>query len=139
MAEVVGASFKTVNAGLSWAHSDAGLIPGMVGRVVVDPATPATVYAVTGVLPVGITDLGGGIFKSIDGGVTWNSASSGLPSLFVTDDPNDLTIDPQTPTTLYAAVFNRVCKSVDGGVSWTDSGAGLRPRAEVLTVTVDPV
>jgi photosystem II stability/assembly factor-like uncharacterized protein len=134
----VGGLFKTVNAGLSWAHSDAGLVPGVVRRVVVDPAAPATVYAVVNFLIIGDMGAGGGIFKSTDGGVTWNSAGSGLPSPFL-DNPNDLAIDPQSHGTLYAAVGNRVFKSVDGAASWADSGAGLRPGAVVLTVTVDPV
>jgi photosystem II stability/assembly factor-like uncharacterized protein len=137
--------FKTVDAGLSWSHSDAGLRPGLLRRVVVDPGTPATVYVVAGPLFFG-TDgtegAGGGLFKSTDGGVTWAPAVSGLGGTSAFSLPeflSDLAIDPQTPATLYAAVGSRVFKSVDGAASWMDSGAGLRPEATVNTVVVDPV
>ncbi len=134
--------FKTVDAGLSWSHSDAGLRPGVLLRVVVDPGTPATVYVAAGPLSFGTEGAGGGLFKSTDGGVTWAPAASGLGGTGAFSLPeflSDLAIDPQTPATLYAAVGNRVFKSVDGAASWMDSGAGLRPEATVNTVAVDPV
>jgi photosystem II stability/assembly factor-like uncharacterized protein len=128
--------FKTVDAGLSWSHSDAGLLPGSLVRVVLAPGAPATIYVAAAPLFFGLEEAGGGVFKSTDGGATWAAASSGLErSGFL----SDLAIDPQTPATLYAAAGNRVFKSVDGAASWIDSGAGLRPGATVNTVVVDPV
>src|SRR5262249_4259920 len=55
---------KTTNDGASWSQL-AGL-PDTVGPVAVDPATPAVVYAGTG----------SGLFKSTDGGGSWNPSSA---------------------------------------------------------------
>jgi len=60
--------------------------------------------------------------KSGDGGASW---SSGLINV------SALTIDPLTPTTLYAGVYDNegaysaVYKSTDAGASWNASGEQL--------------
>ncbi|HJQ84083.1 MAG TPA: hypothetical protein VKA21_08410 [Candidatus Binatia bacterium] len=79
---------------------------------VADPAASGTLYA-------GV--LNQGVFKTIDGGTTWQHADTGLA---VTSSPFSsnitLAIDPQTPTTLYAALWKAgVFKTTDGGASWT--------------------
>ena len=63
-----------------------------VTALAIDPTTPSTLYA-------GTTCRHGGVFKSTDGGDTWNAANTGLP-----DDTavSALAIDPTTPSTLYA-------------------------------------
>jgi uncharacterized protein (TIGR03437 family) len=98
--------WKSTNSGTSWTPMDdlPFAIPQML---VVDPATPSTVYEATG-------DLG--IFKSLDGGGTWTKANSGIASTNV----QALAIDPVHSQTLYAATSsNGVYKTVDGGNSWT--------------------
>ncbi len=137
-----GGLFKTVDGGLSWSHSDAGLLPGAVIRVVVDPLTPSTVYAATVAVTFRYTFQmsGGGVFKSTDGGATWSPAGSGLGGAGESAASllSDLAIDPQTPSTLFAAVGDTVFRSQDGAASWTASGAGLRPNLRVKTVVLDP-
>ncbi len=59
---------------------------GSVLLLAVDPQDPGIIYAGTGV----------GVFKSKDGGASWNNA--GLNGFGV----SALIIDPQTPTILYA-------------------------------------
>jgi hypothetical protein len=46
--------------------------------------------------------LSEGVFKSIDGGLSWQLASEGLP-----DEPviTSLAIDPQNPQRLYTGIF----------------------------------
>src|SRR5713101_3982477 len=68
-----------------------GPLGGSVYCLVPDPSHPATLYAGTGV----------GVFKSDDGGVSWRSASSGLPSFRV----QTIAIDPTAPSTLYAGTL----------------------------------
>ena len=70
--------------------------------------------------------LGNGMYKSTDGGVTWNSlasTSSGTPQTFdnvwdliwnVATNPADTTING----TVYAATYGAVFKSINGGTSW---------------------
>ncbi len=113
----------------------AGLADKYVVDVAVDPWSPSTVYAAT------FTD---GVFKSTDGGATWNSANDGLRGcLFMPDTQcnvdqdcppgqtcviqaqqmNRLVIDPTTPAVLYFVGLGSF-KSTDGGQSWT-SMSGL--------------
>jgi photosystem II stability/assembly factor-like uncharacterized protein len=90
------------------------------GPVVADPQKTDTVYAGTGY----------GMAKSTDGGQTWKVIESGLPALSLT---REVAIDPQTPSTLYAAVDlpfdplrrSAVFKSIDAGSSWNPFDAGL--------------
>ncbi|MBI4931347.1 MAG: T9SS type A sorting domain-containing protein [Bacteroidetes bacterium] len=71
--------------------------------------------------------LGNGMYKSTDGGTTWNSLPStvsGTPQSF--DNVWDLIwnvatnpADTSANGTVYAAVYNAVYKSINGGTSWT--------------------
>ena len=97
-----------------------------VHALAIDPLTPTTLYAGTF----------GGVFKSTDGGATWNV--SGLVNGYI----SALAIDPLTPTTLYAGTSEAigsqggVYKSTDGGATWTAIGlAGL----SVYSLAIDPL
>lgn len=101
----------------------AGLYGGSVQTVVVDPKTPAIMWAGT---------YGAGIFKSGDGGVTWSATGKGLtwPNVY------KLAIDPKKTSTVYAIVVagrpgfagNQVFRTQDSGATWTQ-----------LTIAVPPV
>jgi photosystem II stability/assembly factor-like uncharacterized protein len=114
-----------------------GPLGGSVYCLVPDPSHPATVYAGTAV----------GAFKSDDGGVSWRSASSGLPSFRV----QTIVIDPTTPSTLYAGTLTPdgvdsvgIFKRTDGAASWTainvgmiDPITGVSPL-DVWSLAIDP-
>jgi photosystem II stability/assembly factor-like uncharacterized protein len=80
----------------------------------------STLYAVSG---------GQGVFKSSDGGSTWQprGAISGVLTI---------AIDPASPSTVYAGTPRGVRKSQDGGENWTT--AGLAGKI-VSVLAVDPV
>ena len=71
--------------------------------------------------------LGDGMFKSTDGGLTWNpiaSTSTGTQNVFSTNwqvtwnlatDPSNLSQDE-----LYAATYDGIYRSIDGGSTWTN-------------------
>src|SRR5262249_20316139 len=67
-----GESWKVINSGLPGG-------PG-IGSLAVDPRAPWTVYA--GYYVGGLVE-GGGLFKSTDGGGSWNEADAGLSSIGV--------------------------------------------------------
>ena len=73
----------TVTQGIAVWNAGA-LYGGNIERVVINPITPTTVYAV---------DHKTGIFRSRDGGETW--------SLVLAPGGHDLALDPITPTTIY--------------------------------------
>jgi Leucine-rich repeat (LRR) protein len=70
-----------------------------------------------------------GVWKSTDGGATWNPYNDGLSNLRVTS----LLADPAHPNTIYAGadqnLFNTgaVFRSTDAGAHWSVVGEGLPP------------
>jgi len=94
-----------------------------IQAIVIDPITPTTVYA-------GGNSSGGGVSKSIDGGVNWQPINNGLANNFVLS----LAIDPITPSTVYAGLNGGLFKSVNGGDSWTAIKTGF-----ISAITIDPV
>jgi hypothetical protein len=102
---------------------------GSIILVAVDPTNANVVYAVT---------QENGIFKSIDGGGTWNPVNSGLPNVYENGKPTiqvyALAINPSNTSTLYASAGSygssggftrRLFKSTDGGKIWSDLGVTL--------------
>ena len=116
-----------------WAGSDKWIgigpfVGSLVGPLAVDPQNPDTLYAGTS----------NGLFKSTNGGATWNSINSAIEVI-------SLAIDPRTPGTLYAGTYG-VFKSIDGGVNWTAASSGLAtssnggdgPYWDVRALAIDP-
>ncbi len=126
--------YKSVNGGVTWTH--VGLTPQrIVSRIVIDPTNTSVIYAATMGLPF-VRNTDRGLYKSVDGGSTWNQI------LFISDDAGviDLVMDPSNPNVLYAAGWNRirnnqesvttgqaakVYKTTDGGASWNILSNGL--------------
>ncbi|MDQ6894467.1 MAG: hypothetical protein M3167_17555 [Acidobacteriota bacterium] len=96
---------------------------GNVRSLAIDPAVSGTLYAGTD----------GGIFKSVDSGVTWGPVKAGLTSFTV----YALALDPSAHETVYAGTNGGVFKSVNAGASWTARRTGLGKIA-VLTLAIDP-
>ena len=111
--------YKSTDGGSSWQRLDALNID--VTAVVLDPGNPSTIYVAAVVLDRGNPSTAGGVFKSTDGGTTWQRDKSGLITA--------LAIDPAHPTTLYAATDpGGVFRSTDSGKSWHPFNAGLTDR-----------
>lgn len=74
---------------------------------------------------------GMGIFKSVDGGQTWQ------PSLDWSYQQNtgiwDIVFDPQTPTNIYAATTQGVYKTTDSGNTWQQ----VLNKAMVMDLEID--
>jgi photosystem II stability/assembly factor-like uncharacterized protein len=99
-------------AGIS-ARADAPWVPfgpggGPVISLAVDPGNDATVYAVTG---TGIFSAGA-LYKSVDGGLTWQGLTgTGLRLVAVA---------PDRPATVYAGGPYSFRRSTNGGRTWSD-------------------
>ena len=122
--------YKTIDAGKSWTH--VGLEKTRaIGRVRVHPTNPDIVYVAALGDPYGSTP-DRGVFKSTDGGKTWNRV------LFRNDKTGavDLVMDPKAPDTLYAGLWEvfrtphsmssggpggGLFKTTDGGKTWTEA------------------
>jgi photosystem II stability/assembly factor-like uncharacterized protein len=74
----------------------------------------------------------GGIFKSIDGGKSWQQLSKGLPEAIV---QAHITVAPRSPTTIFAAVRtksgSKLFRSEDGGENWTVATEDARPSTGI--------
>jgi photosystem II stability/assembly factor-like uncharacterized protein len=124
--------YKTTNGGQSWVQSGplnvgSAAVRPIVNSLVVDPSTPATVYAGTAAF---------GVLKSIDGGGTW------IPLGFPSNVAYSVAIDPKSPSTLYAATQN-VYRSTTGGVVWLPPANPWIPGnptyiPEVYSLAIDP-
>src|SRR3989441_94118 len=90
----------------------------------IDPLNPTTLYGGTN---------SGGVFKSTDGGASWNAIGlTGVGGVLT------LAIDPLTPTTLYAGTgISGVHKSTNGGLSWSPTGLITWPH-NISSVSVNP-
>jgi len=103
--------FTSADSGETWSRLSSG-ISGSVRDIVIDPASPATLYAATYF----------GVKKSVDSGTTWTMSTTGLFNTNV----KTLAIDASAvPPTLYAGTAQSVFKSNDGGLNWSASRTGI--------------
>src|SRR5438093_10236584 len=107
---------------------------GTIGSLAIDPQNPTNLYAsVAGTDANGVPTVDG-VFKSTDGGGRWTAVNTGLTN----PGGISLAIDPQTPTTLYAAGWGGVFKSTDGGGNWTAANTGLTTPTSIGVLAIDP-
>jgi photosystem II stability/assembly factor-like uncharacterized protein len=84
--------------------------------VTIDPSSPLTVYA---------TSRTQGVFRSADGGHTWQQINDGISNLRM-GEIAPVIIDPTNWQTLYVgSAGGGVFKSLDGGEHWFAVNSGL--------------
>lgn len=101
------------DGGKHWTASNAGLPDGAVTHIVIDPDSPVdhrVLYA---------TVMGHGIFKSSDGGKTWQRKGEGITQ----EDPLTFRLVQAADKSLYAIVVRR---SEDGSIGNAGDGALYR-------------
>ncbi len=129
--------FRSADGGKTWTHM--GLADSnTISRIVVHPTDPDIVYVAAGGHEW-TKNAERGVFKTTDGGKTWDKV------LFVNDETGayDLVMDPRSSDTLYAAMWQRtrkkwndprteanhtgsgVFKTTDGGKTWAPMNQGL--------------
>jgi photosystem II stability/assembly factor-like uncharacterized protein len=139
--------FKSNDAGKTWTHL--GLLGAQqIPALVVDPRDPNRLFAAVLGHPYGPSEERG-IFRSTDGGQTWQK--------ILYKDPNtgasDIAIDPANPDILYASlwearegpwednnIFNGtgggLFKSTDGGSRWRQLHNGLPQNLTQINVAI---
>jgi photosystem II stability/assembly factor-like uncharacterized protein len=126
--------YKSVDGGNTWTNM--GLNNQHVfSKIIVDPSNSNTVYAATMGQPF-VRDNNRGLFKSVNGGVSWTQIQA------INNETGiiDLVINPTNPQILYSASYTRIrnnfesvytgteCKiwkTTNGGTSWTQLTSGL--------------
>lgn len=128
--------YRSPDAGKTWTHIGLDQTR-QIGKVLVHPRDPNVVF-VAALGHVYGANPDRGVFRSRDGGATWQKV------LFRGDDVGaiDLAFDPGDPETVYASLWNTrrppwsvyppsygpgsgLFKSTDGGTSWRALTAGL--------------
>ncbi len=109
-----------------------------IGRVITHPSDPDTVYVAAAGHTWGTTG-DRGLFKTVDGGKTWQKLTNGLPNDGKTG-AIDLVMDPSNANVLYVSFWQRlrqpwrfdsggpnggIYKTVDGGKTWKKLVKGL--------------
>ena len=122
--------FKSIDGGLSW-NSDSSTFSstGNVADLVMDRSDPNTIYALVVMGDPRISEqLSYSVFKSSDGGVSWNRL--GL-------DASALVIDHTNPNVLYAGAAGGAFRSEDGGTSWSDFSPGHPADLIIQKIVID--
>ena len=131
--------YKSVDGGASWTNM--GLKTSEhIGKIIVHPDSSNVVY-VAAIGPLWSKGGERGLYKTTDGGKTWNAVLTVDEHTGV----NDVVMDPNNPDVLYASTFQRrrhvytyvgggpgsgLHKSTDGGATWTKLDKGL-PTTEI--------
>jgi photosystem II stability/assembly factor-like uncharacterized protein len=104
--------FKSTDGGSTW-NSTTSQQLSSISAIAVDPQNSHTVYAVTTVCCFLWGEAGGNLWKSSDGGASWQDLSASLPG-----PVSAIVIDPRKPATIYATTNGGVIRSTDGGETW---------------------
>lgn len=140
--------FSALNRGKSLLNSSKkGRANLHLHGVAIDPKNPEIIYVGSVDDPSQFNEKavnGAHIFKSTDGGKTWNESDNGYDHEYATSI-NDIKIDPQNTSTIYIALTkkestngNGVWKSTDGGDKWFRSNSGMPDNASVATLVIHP-
>jgi photosystem II stability/assembly factor-like uncharacterized protein len=105
--------YRTADGGKTW-HATG--LPGPVYALAVDPRRPDVMFAASRLDSPTSSPSGGGLFKSTDGGASWQLKLDG-PRIHV----GALAIDPRDPERIYIGSDGIVLRSSDGGIAWTRS------------------
>jgi photosystem II stability/assembly factor-like uncharacterized protein len=114
-----------------------------IGAITLDPKDPKKIWVGTGESWTrNSVSIGNGIYKSVDGGETWNF--SGLPN---SERIAKIVVSPANGDTVYAAVPGNLWsdsterglyKTTDGGASWNLVLKGANPSTGASWVAMDP-
>ena len=126
---ITGGMFKTTNSGTSWSQVNTGIteVGKNIQAIAVKTNDPNTV-----VIAVydGVNNATTGVYKTTDGGNSWNAAVGGILSL--NHNFLSLAATPAAPNTLYlggtfvASTYGvHIYKSYNFGTTWIDISNGI--------------
>ncbi|HXO42455.1 MAG TPA: hypothetical protein VN999_13460 [Thermoanaerobaculia bacterium] len=125
--------WKSADAAASWQPASSGLGATKTLALAIDSLHPRILYSV---VQGGV--LGPGLLKTGSGGRQWHLVGPPWLVRYL----GQITVDPVTPTTLYAGSPVGLAKSLDGGNDWEVLPTQAGPRQECFGVdqlAIDPV
>lgn len=116
-----GGLWKSVNAGTGWEPLTDNLPQIGVSGIAIDYSNSDIIYISTGD-DDGNDTQSVGVFKSIDGGQTWNE--TGINPENTPSSMNEIYIHPSNSNVLWVATNSGLRKSTDAGVTWSETLSG---------------
>lgn len=130
--------YSSDDGGLTWESKGLEEV-GSIGKVIIDPLDDETVF-VGAMGPLFRNDTNRGVYRSLDGGDTWEQV------LFIAENTGivDMVIHPTNSDIIYAVAWQRertvenrtyggensgIYKSIDGGDTWSELTTGLPTEA----------
>jgi len=111
---------RTHSTGQTWAPGAGGMC---LHTILIDPTNPSRMF---------VAISAAGVFRSDDGGATWEVATHGLESDFLPDPKaavghcvHRIATHPSRPETLFMQKHWHVCRSDDAGRHWTKVSGNL--------------
>lgn len=132
IATVGGGLWLTEDAGVTWASLTEDSMPNLAtSTVVISQTNPDVLYVGTGEPFGNLGAIGGsGVFKTTDGGATWQN----LPGTSFYGDVGRIIIDPADDNNVVIGTSNGIYTTINGGASWVQSYSG----GNVQDLDVDP-
>lgn len=132
-----GGLWKTTNNGQTWTTNTDNLPVLGITSIAINPTNPNTMYIATGDGDLG--NLSGvqngsyfygtgdtkslGVFKSTDGGATWNTTGLSWNTSQI-KQTHKLLINPNNPAILLCASSDGIFRTTNSGTSWTNVASG---------------
>ncbi|MGJ8714219.1 MAG: VPS10 domain-containing protein [Maribacter stanieri] len=137
-----GGLWKSTSGGIKWDPIFDKEVTASIGAVAIQQSNPSVIWAGTGEgNPRNSLNGGYGVYKSLDGGKTWNSMG-----LEKTRHIHRIKIDPMNPNTVYVGAIGSpwgehpergVFKTTDGGETW-EKVLFVNNKTGVADLIMDP-
>jgi photosystem II stability/assembly factor-like uncharacterized protein len=123
---------------ITWTNGNSGYNPGngRLNAVTVDPHNRNIIY---------IAAASGGIWKTIDGGMTWNTTYDTMPVM----GTSAIAVQPDNSDIVFCGTGDRdawdtpgigVLKSTDGGTTWNATGLTFNPMGKNINkILINPL
>jgi photosystem II stability/assembly factor-like uncharacterized protein len=118
---------KSIDSGATWTLQGNGFFDRTaITAITPDPNNPNVVYLSTSTLANDTVNGRSGVWKSLDGGLTWTNTTAAAIQGSSSRDFDSLIMDPTNSQILYTGI-NRdsIYKTTDGGTTWTRLTAGI--------------
>ena len=112
-----GRLYRLDRSGKSWyATKLTRPVIGNVSDILVDPSNEERIF-----ITFSSSKTGSHVFRSNNGGLSWNDISGGLPNIGV----NAIEVDPDNPDAIFIGADVGLYRSLDAGNTWALFNAGL--------------
>jgi hypothetical protein len=130
-----GGIWKSIDNGTTWTPLTDELPQIGVSGIAVDYSNSNVIYIATGDKDAG-DSYSVGVYKSIDGGLTWNP--TGTMGGSNPSRAGDILIHPTNNQILWCATNNGIYKTTNAGISWTQVQTGDFAQGNIRLKPSDP-